>query len=388
MNGDTWTNAALNTAKFIGFRGWSTAFILDHEDLPVSKYGGAWTKSRIHDEDLKLELLTHLQSLGKYVMATAIIDYLGKPNVAKQYGLKKVISLEMAEWWMSGCGFHWTMAHGGQYVDGHERDDVVTYQQGIFLPAWYVLEPRMWRWSVIGGELVEEQAQDADLQSHVVACETPMPQPKGEGSSLMTADFVSADYGWLHSPDGNELARVLFCAGKGQDRYFSNDEIIHHAESMAILERYYQHEDHVFIFNNAPTQDANGKTVLGPDGRTLMTKVHISNGFFNGSPQEFYWPEGHKHAGKFKGMTQILTERGYDVTNLKAQCKHPDFINIETIMGSTCSARGFWVIYLPQFHWCAKWVYHCYPLSSKDADLEANVIKGSDSVPLGSMFAT
>ncbi|KAI5991835.1 hypothetical protein EDD15DRAFT_2117605, partial [Pisolithus albus] len=77
-------------------RGWSTAFILDCEDLPVSKYGGAWMKSRIHDEDLKLELLTHLQSLGKYVMATAIIDYLGEPDVAKRYGPKKVISLAMA----------------------------------------------------------------------------------------------------------------------------------------------------------------------------------------------------------------------------------------------------------------------------------------------------
>ncbi|KAI6106271.1 hypothetical protein EDD16DRAFT_1524069 [Pisolithus croceorrhizus] len=204
----------------------------------------------------------------------------------------------------------------------------------------------MWRWSMIGGELVEEQAQDEDSQSHIVAwfhdestfyahdhhrkkwvhgSETPMPQPKGEGSLLMAADFVSADSGWLCSPDGNELVRALFHAGKGWDGYFSNDEIIHHAEkAMAILERYYQHEDHVFIFDNAPThnmpkgckewgidvpvQDANGKIVLGPDGRTLMTKAHISNGFFNGSPQEFYWPEGHKHAGKFKGMPQILTE--------------------------------------------------------------------------------
>ncbi|KIK14399.1 hypothetical protein PISMIDRAFT_76078, partial [Pisolithus microcarpus 441] len=447
VNGDTWTNAALNTAKFIGrgkylsrkVRGWSTAFILDREDLPVSKYGGAWTKSRIHDEDLKSELLTHLQSLGKYVTATAIIDYLGQPDVAKRYRLKKAISLATAERWMSGCGFRWTMARGGQYVDGHERDDVVTYRQSIFLPAWYALEPRMRRWSVIGGELVEEQAQDADSQSHIVAwfhdestfyahdrrkkrwihgSETPTPQPKGEGSLLMAADFVSADYGWLCSPDRNESARVLFCAGKGRDGYFSNDEIIRHAEkAMAILERYYQHDDHVFIFDNAPTHvkradcsvsarnmpkgckewgidvpvwDANGKIVLGPDGRTLMTKACISNGFFNGSPQEFYWPEGHKHAGKFKGMAQILTERGYDVTNLKAQCKQcasgattcccwrilfnqPDFINVEMILESTCSARGFQVIYLPKFHcelnfieqcWgYAKRIYRCYPMS-------------------------
>ncbi|KAI6022540.1 hypothetical protein BKA83DRAFT_4054572 [Pisolithus microcarpus] len=70
------------------------------------------------------------------------------------------------------------------------------------------------------------------------------------------------------------------------------------------------------------------------------------------------------------------------------------------ILESTCSARGFQVIYLPKFHcelnfieqcWgYAKRIYRCYPMSSKDADLEANVIKALDSVPLDSMqkFAT
>ena len=36
--------------------------------------------------------------------------------------------------------------------------------------------------------------------------ETAVPQAKGEGASLMVADFVSADYGWLWSPDGKEMA--------------------------------------------------------------------------------------------------------------------------------------------------------------------------------------
>jgi len=36
--------------------------------------------------------------------------------------------------------------------------------------------------------------------------ETAKPYAKGEGASFMVADFISADYGWLHSPDGKELA--------------------------------------------------------------------------------------------------------------------------------------------------------------------------------------
>ena len=80
------------------------------------------------------------------------------------------------------------------------------------------------------------------------------PQPKGEGLSLMVADFVSADYGWLRSRDGKESSHILFCAGKAQDGYFSNDKIIQHAEkAMAILEKDYPDEDHVFIFDNATT---------------------------------------------------------------------------------------------------------------------------------------
>jgi hypothetical protein len=36
--------------------------------------------------------------------------------------------------------------------------------------------------------------------------ETATPKAKGEGASLMVSDFVSANYGWLQSPDGKESA--------------------------------------------------------------------------------------------------------------------------------------------------------------------------------------
>jgi hypothetical protein len=60
---------------------------------------------------------------------------------------------------------------------------------------------------------------------------TAKPLPKGEGDSLMVANFVSADYGWLQSPDGSELACVLFQAGKNCNRYFSNSDILDHTTS-------------------------------------------------------------------------------------------------------------------------------------------------------------
>ncbi|KIK72661.1 hypothetical protein PAXRUDRAFT_21729 [Paxillus rubicundulus Ve08.2h10] len=446
-------------------REWSKEYISDCENLPLSKHGGDWTKSQIDDEDLREELLTHLQSLGKYVSASAIITYLERPEVMRRYKLSMSISLATAERWMKSCGFRWTVARGGQYVDGHERSDVVSYRNNVFLPAWYQLDPKMRKWTQVDGQLVEENeglggigrrtvvwfhdestfyAHDRRKKRWVHIDEKAVPQPKGEGTSLMVADFISADYGWLRSPDGKESARVLFRAGKGRDGYFSNDKILQHAEkAMDILQKHYQDEDHVFVFDNAtthlkradnalsahnmpkscrvwgvetPVRDASGKPVYGSNGKVMFQKVHMSNGSFNGATHEFYWPEGHKNAGKFKGMVTILEERGFDTKNLKAQCNRtfecppgstacccrrilynqPDFSNVESLLETTCKARGFSVLFLPKFHcelnfieqcWgYAKRLYRCYPPFSKDVDLEQNVIRSLDSVPLESMW--
>ncbi|OJA21652.1 hypothetical protein AZE42_13631, partial [Rhizopogon vesiculosus] len=237
-------------------RQWSKAYILDQGNLPLSKCSGDWTKSRLNDEDLKEELLTHLQSLGKYITATAVVDYLARPDR-----------------WMENCGFRWTTAKNGQYVDGHERSDVVNYRQNKFLPAWYLVDPNTRKWSSVDVSKLEEgqstterrtvvwfhdestfYAHDRRQKRWVHKDEKSTPLPKGEGLSLMVADFVSADYGWLRSHDGKESARILFRAGKARDGYFTNDEIIQHAKkAMTILEKDYPDEDHIFVFDNATT---------------------------------------------------------------------------------------------------------------------------------------
>lgn len=64
------------------------------------------------------------------------------------------------------------------------------------------------------------------------------PHLKGEGTSLMVSDFVSADRGWCRSPDGKESTRVLFRAGKAQDGWFTSDDILKQATTtMDILKR-------------------------------------------------------------------------------------------------------------------------------------------------------
>jgi hypothetical protein len=70
----------------------------------------------------------------------------------------------------------------------------------------------------------------------------------------MVADFVSADFGWLRSPDGKHSARRLLKPGKNRDGYFSNEEIQEQVQAaMDILREFYPQFDHVFIYDNAPT---------------------------------------------------------------------------------------------------------------------------------------
>ena len=66
----------------------------------------------------------------------------------------------------------------------------------------------------------------------------------------MVADLVSADHGWLRSPDGKEEARVLFKAGKNREGYFINDDILAQAnKAMDILEKHYPNKDHILIYD-------------------------------------------------------------------------------------------------------------------------------------------
>lgn len=139
--------------------------------------------------------------------------------------------------------------------------------------------------------------------------ESAKPYAKGEGASLMVADFISAEYGWCQSPDGKESAQVLFRAGKGRDGYFDNSNILEQTKkAMDIVSKHYPGENHIFIFDNARTHakrpDASqsarrmtknpsanffveindigpdGKLRYAPDGHPLKKKVRMANGTF------------------------------------------------------------------------------------------------------------
>ena len=79
----------------------------------------------------------------------------------------------------------------------------------------------------------------------------------------MVANFVSADYGWLHSPDKSKEACIFFKAGKNREGYFTNEDILNQAATaMDILTEHFPHEKHVLVFDNASTHLKRSDTAL------------------------------------------------------------------------------------------------------------------------------
>jgi hypothetical protein len=358
-----WGAASLHTANSLGgnvymarsLREWTRAFIADPEFIPEHHQKGRAGRSLIDDENFTQELHLHLQSIGKYCTTEDIIRYVARPEILAKLNRKATISHATAHRWMKKMNYRWTAEPHGQYADGHERPDVIDYRQNIFLPAIQELQEKTRKWGSDGTE--DEQsdsdeprtvlwfhdkssfyAHDRQKKRWVHKSEKAKPYAKGEGHSLMIADFVSADYGWLRSPDGKESARVIFRAGKGRDGYFDNENIrTQAAHAMEILKKHYPHERHILIFDNTTTHlkraggslsvsrmpkgpsanlfvevnmtDDTGKGIYGPDGKILKQKIPMANSKFkDGTEQPFYYPEDHELAGQFKGMAKILEE--------------------------------------------------------------------------------
>jgi transposase len=359
-------------------------------------------------------------------------------------------------------GYRWASPKKGQYADGHERADVVWYHDQKFLPQWREIRSRMKTWtnnnipeySPEGRRMIawfhDETifyAHDRRRKSWHHKDTSVKPYTKGDGASLMVADFVSADFGWLESADGKTARRVIR-PGKNKDGYFTSDDINKQAEAaMDILTEHFPEFDHSLFYDNAPShqkrpegslsarympkftpkhgsnwgievtkRDENGKPLYLPNGTVEKVKVCMSDGtLLNGTSQSLYFPDGHGRAGVFKGMVTILEEHGFrDAQKLRAECKgfkcsppavdcccrrimfnQPDFAHVKTILETTCNAHGFKVIFLPKFHcelnfieqcWgYAKRIYQLNPESSREDHLERNALAALGAIPLESM---
>ncbi|KAH9912824.1 uncharacterized protein B0H18DRAFT_857820, partial [Fomitopsis serialis] len=223
----TWQKASLDAAHAFDqgrttaetIRGYCRAFITDRTDLPYNSYG-TWNVSIMDDDELAAETHLHLQGVGKHRKAMDIVHFFQSPEIQDKYDLDGwAPSVATAQRWMDRMDYRWGVGPKGQYIDGHEREDVVTYRKDVFLPALSDIDDCLRVCNDDGTEI--PYAGPRPMHRHLVIWfhdrrhtywvhkdEKATPQPKGEGVSLMVVDFVSADHGFLGSDDAANSAHV------------------------------------------------------------------------------------------------------------------------------------------------------------------------------------
>jgi hypothetical protein len=221
----TWEKASLDIAKLKGhrtghartLRTWGRACLLDPSFTPRTSYGLNHDPVIEHD-DFQKDLEPYLHEVGKYIKTDDIIQFTSQPEIQERWGLTKPVSSTTAKRWMCFMDYRWRREPKGMYIDGHERQDVVEYRQKVFLQAWKKLEPRMQSFasfeiSTHMDPIIRRiiawfhdectfHANDRRMLVWVLMLASRKPSKKGEGLSLMVSDIVSAEYGFMASPDG------------------------------------------------------------------------------------------------------------------------------------------------------------------------------------------
>ncbi|KAJ7099117.1 hypothetical protein C8R44DRAFT_888573 [Mycena epipterygia] len=333
-------------------------YIHDRSLLLVNPYGD-WKESLLADEDIAADINLYLQEIGNDITAEKLVQYLARPEVMEKHGITKTISIRTARRYLNVLGYCYGQPRKGQYTDGHERPDVVYERDKVYIPAIQRFERRMHRWSkdnlpeygphLPGKRVITWNHDESIFYAHDRRRNnwhhksSSKLHQKGDGHSLMVADFVSVDIGWSPtSLDGRRTARRFLKPGKGREGYFTCDNIIEQAnEMMDILDEVYPEFEHVLVYDNATThrkrpdgalsarkmpkftssadtnfgvavnaRDANGKPIYTTSGKLKKVKIQMTGAEFNGTPQPLYFPENHPLEGLFKGMAVILEERG------------------------------------------------------------------------------
>ncbi|KAJ6589656.1 hypothetical protein B0H19DRAFT_1304072, partial [Mycena capillaripes] len=270
---------------------------------------------------------------------------------------KRSISVWTARRWLKRLDWRYGHRRNGMYIDGHEREDVVAYRTE-FVKRWLEeYEPRMWAYDNDGnavqapeGYVLEGKykgqpfriilvthdestfyANDRRKTGWLHASDKGKPQKKGEGESIMVSDFLTLEWGRLVNED--DEARLLFRAGKNRDGWFNSDDILKEVKRATdIFEaRTKGLATGLFLFDNAPSHQKRAADALSARKMVKRPKwgwTHFPDGpkmrngtLPNGERQSFYYPGNHRTMpGWFKGMEQILRERGLWRNSLLAQC--------------------------------------------------------------------
>jgi hypothetical protein len=183
----------------------------------------------LRDEDIAGEIKMRMIKKSKegFVKAESLVDLVASPEMQKIFSekgiCKALISKKTATRWLHKLDWRYQGIQNGMYIDGHEREDVVAYRRE-FVERWGTYEKRFHQWDDDGHELPhpngfpvpdgppfrlvlithnESTFYQNNRRKTVWTQKTsrPVPQPKGDGQSLMVSDFLTSEWGPLRDGD-------------------------------------------------------------------------------------------------------------------------------------------------------------------------------------------
>ncbi|KAH9014045.1 hypothetical protein EDB85DRAFT_2157659 [Lactarius pseudohatsudake] len=240
----TWRRASELVSKIEGkganrarmLRRWILEFIRSG-DIPQPQYRRSH-QTVLNDEDvsqfIQLQIMAHTK--GRYIAASDIVEVVAGDEVQEKFSrsgiIKPTISESTACRWLLKLNWRFGPTQNGMYLDGHERPDVVAYQEG-FIGRWKEYEKRFHLWDNDGNLLPlpngfpvwhvpgangrfrlilvthdESTFFQNDLRkTHWThGSNKPTPRQKGDGQSIMVSDFLTSEWGRLcDDPDDTGL---------------------------------------------------------------------------------------------------------------------------------------------------------------------------------------
>ncbi|KXN89679.1 hypothetical protein AN958_05341 [Leucoagaricus sp. SymC.cos] len=258
--------------------------------------------------------------------------------------------------WMIKLGWQMSVVRKGVYMDGHERADVVKYQQEIFLPklaelepriACYVPNPETGKLERVEPDLAPGEKEIIPLWQDETCCQAnehassawlhedqqPL-RKKSRGQLIHFSDLIEQVSGWLIVKNENgtviKSARKIIFPGSNGDPWWDCQQLIEQVRTQAIpiFEEAHPGCQAVFFFDQSSAHAA-----LPPDAlkafetnkgngrkqrRQRNTVIPMSNPYpeHRGKTQKMMTDDGLP-----KGLQQTLEERGFTGNDLPKRAK-------------------------------------------------------------------
>ena len=297
--------------------------------------------------------------------------------------VQTVLKSRTAAEWLHKLWYKYKEVKKGVYQDGHEREDVVAYRQGEFLPALDHLKPYMVKWeldidgnpSVIFPENLPAGQRPIALVTHDESTfdsnegrgyswmkegQRPL-RKRSRGKGIMISDFVTAG-GRLQAPswlDIEDLPSVglsddlnlryspysaTMKVEYGGDQGWKGDDLVNQVVQVAvpIVSWAFPGCQAVFLFNNATSHSAFASDALHAKSMSLrqggaQNKLRPGINPLTLQPQPMV-----DELGITKGLKRVLEERGLWRRGLPLQCFKPGTNKRRKtwLQGGICCARA------------------------------------------------